>query len=431
MVVLIAREDYSAIEPALQAEIDNYIRLAEHAPFYRTKLGNRKITTETFYNVPLTYDHELMDDYEDFVACPDRVVQVSVSGGTYGKRKFIFRTREDIEKSVAVAAEMFLACGVKRGDKVAILQPFDLWNIGHIALRALQEIGALSCPLGLSATDEDVLQFLRDLECNVIYATPSRALRLAELSQQKGCGRDIRVTKALCAGEPISPAHREVLRDFWNAEIYGIYGSEETDGLAAECKVHRGYHLFDNSLILEILDPQSLQPAEKNSGVSVVTKLGYTGTVLIRYLLGDIVEIETEPCPCGLSSPRITVHGRMKETLWLYDGVKLPLTSVEDAIRAVLGYLPVYQIVREGTAGRDNLLVIIISRQRAAGLEKQIEKALIDSTQEIHEAFNFERNLNVKVKIYSDSSLLFRSSRGKIPRVVDRRSKARGQGPGR
>jgi len=423
MLILKSVEDYRKIHSSLKDKINNYLAFViKECPFYRDKFKNIKPIIETFYELPLTYDYELMDYPKSFIGLSDKIIQLSSSGGTYSKRKLIFRTNDDIEKSIETAIKMFKACGIDYNDKVAILQPFDLWNIGHIALRAFQKIGALSHPVGLSGTDEFILWLLSEMQCNIVYTTPSKAIHLAELSKEKGMISKINIEEVLCAGEPILPIHREKLKDLWNAEIFGIYGSEETDGIGAECKLHDGYHIFDDYLILEILNPKTLKPAESNKGVLAVTKLEYTGTILIRYLLGDVVEIITEKCSCGISSPKIKIYGRIKETLWLYDGLKVPITSIEDAIRSVVGYLPIYQLIIEHDRGKDKLTFIINSKP-SKELENKLMEVIISSTQELEETFHLERKIEISIKVCEGISNFVKTERGKIPKIIDRRKK--------
>ncbi|MCD6492917.1 MAG: phenylacetate--CoA ligase family protein [Archaeoglobaceae archaeon] len=423
MLILTSKKDYKNIETKLKEEINSYLAfITENSPFYRDKFKNIKPMIDTFYELPLTYDYELMDDPKSFIGLENGIIQLCSTGGTYGKRKLIFRTNEDLEKSIETAIKMFKACGISSNDKIAILQPFDLWNIGHIALRAFQKIGALSCPIGLSGTDEFILWLLNEMQCNVVYTTPSKAVHLAEISKEKKIFSKINVEKVLCAGEPILPVHRQKLKELWNADIYGIYGSEETDGIGAECKMHDGYHIFDEHLILELLDPKTLKPAESNKGVLVVTKLGYTGTILIRYLLGDLVEVVTEKCSCDISSPKIKIFGRIKETLWLYDGLKVPITSIEDAIKSVVGYLPIYQVIIEHESGKDRL-TFVINSEPSKELENKFMEAIISSTQELEETFHLEKKIEVNIVLSKDMDNFVKTERGKIPKIIDRRNK--------
>lgn len=416
MILLTNKKDYKNIKLKLGNNLISYLKSAVHSvPFYfkfKNKLKN--INYRNFFEFPITYEQDLLNNPLSFVAKNNPIVQFASSGGTYGKRKLIFRTNNDIQKSVKTATSMFLCGGINPKDKIAILQPFDLWNIGHIALLTFREIGALSIPMGLSTDNETISDILTMTRCNILYGTPSKITTLAELSKKKN--NSLKINKIFCAGEPILPSHREVIKNIWNAEIYGIYGSEETDGIGAECDFHFGYHIFDETLVIEILDPETLLPAENNKGALVVTKIGYSGTVLIRYLLGDLVEIIDVPCKCGRKELRILPRGRIKEVIWLYDGGKISLQSIENSLNLILHKIPQYQIAVKGIS-KGSILTLKILAESDNLLKENIKKIITKSSQDINEGIN-KREIKLLVELSEDSSKFTHTERGKIPKII-------------
>ncbi|MGE4555049.1 MAG: phenylacetate--CoA ligase family protein [Candidatus Paceibacterota bacterium] len=418
MTLLTSKKDYQNLDLKIKKILTDYIKFAvNEVPFY-SKFRNilRNVNYKNFFKFPITYDYDLINNPFSFVAKNSQLVQLASSGGTYGKRKLIFRTNNDIQKSVKTAISMFLCGGITPKDIIAILQPFDLWNIGHIALLAFREIGALSIPIGLSLDNETILNILAMTKCNIIYGTPSKIITLAELSKKQAVS--FKIDKVFCAGEPILQVHRETIKHLWNAEIYGIYGSEETDGIGAECDYHCGYHIFDEFLVVEILHPKTLLPAEDNKGALVVTKLGYSGTVLLRYLLGDLVEITKDPCKCGRKEIRIFPKGRIKEVIWLYDGTKVPLQSIEDALNMIFGKIPQYQIIVQNISkGNIITLKILMEKDISIKMKKELNKILIKSSQDLEEGIN-KKEIKLFIESFKDPSKFVYTERGKIPKVI-------------
>jgi len=126
----------------------------------------------------------------------------------------------------------------------------------------------------------------------------------------------------------------------------------------------------------------------------------------------------TETCDCGLESPRLRLLGRSKEVLWLFDGIKVPITSIEDAIKATLNTVPPYQVELERTAGIEKICVKIGQAldQRTVRL---VQQAITTSTQELD---TYVRDDRMDIHIRSvDESGFYRTERGKVPRIVDRR----------
>jgi phenylacetate-CoA ligase len=418
MILLANKKDYKNLNPKQGKLLINYLKFAvEETPFY-SKFKNKlkDIDYRNFFEFPITYEYDLISNPFSFVSKNSQLVQLASSGGTYGKRKLIFRTNDDIQKSVETATSMFLCGGIKPKDRIAILQPFDLWNIGHIALLTFRRIGTLSVPIGLSIDNEGILNILATTKCNVIYGTPSKVTTIAELSKKKGV--ILKIDKVFCAGEPILQIHQESIKKIWDAEIYGIYGSEETDGIGAECDYHNGYHIFDKSLLIEILNPKTLLPAEGNKGALVITKLGYSGTILVRYLLGDLVEITENPCKCGRKEMRIFPRGRIKEVIWLYDGRKISLQSIENALNIILREVPQYQILVKNTLKGSILkLKILIKNDNLLKTKKDFKKIIAKSSQDLEEGLN-KREVKLSIELSKDPSRFIYTERGKIPKII-------------
>jgi phenylacetate-coenzyme A ligase PaaK-like adenylate-forming protein len=122
-------------------------------------------------------------------------------------------------------------------------------------------------------------------------------------------------TVRMCAitGEASSPAMREdlrrCLRELGSAgtTVFDRYGSTEL-GAFAQCREEGDWHNPTPELQYhEVVDPDSgrRQP-DGERGALAVTHLNRRGTILIRFIVGDIVSIDHRPCPaCGRTSERI------------------------------------------------------------------------------------------------------------------------------
>jgi phenylacetate-CoA ligase len=414
--VITSSEDLIKAQTKLERPLVNYLnRALPTTPHYFSRIEFGNLEFEDFNKIPLTTPEDLFRDPKSFIFDRENVVQVTSSGGTYGARKIIYRTNGDLDRSVEATVGMFKVTGVKHGDVVAILQPFDLWNIGHIALNTLRKMGVLSVPVGLSSSDEEILELLRAEGVNVVYGTPSKLTFLAELSKESKI--DLQIVKALSAGEPLLPKHRAIIMRDWSAEAFGVYGSEETDGIGVECQEHKGYHMIDENLIIEILDPESLTYANKPEGLMAITKINNEGTVLVRYLLGDIVEIDKEPCSCGLETVRIQPKGRLQETAWLYDGRKITTKALDQLFHDFLGTLPQYQVVVFKERGFDRLR-ISIDMDIGSGARRELLELIPKASQDLVEGVS-KKEIELEF-ITVKAQQFYKTSRGKIPRVVYR-----------
>ena len=87
---------------------------------------------------------------------------------------------------------------------------------------------------------------------------------------------------------------------------------------------------------MELLHMDGVQPSKKGNqiGEAVITSLYQKGTPLIRYRLGDIIEIEQEKCSCGCEYPLIHAYGRAKDAFSLFDGITVMAYQIESALRS-------------------------------------------------------------------------------------------------
>lgn len=433
MRILKGSSDYPAVWDSEWLPLLRHIEFAVGAvPFYRQKLQKTNWRTTPFFDLPITTEQDLQSSPLAFVPDDSPVLGVTSSGGTTSEIKLIFRTALDLDRSVRATVQMFRRCGITARDRVMILQPFDMWNIGHIAMRALQAMNCLCVPTGLSGTDEICLRLLAAVGCNVLYCTPTHACRLASLLSSEGSRTHVK--SILCAGEPITPQQRETVRRAFGAEIYGIYGSEETDGIGTECNLHNGYHVADDDFVLEILNPATMRPAESGEGALAVTRCGTDGTTLVRYLLGDVVRCDTSRCECGESSLRMKVVGRIKETVWLYDGIRLPLAAVESALQRAVGHVPHHQIAVD-TVEEIETVLISVDASSTGATAHELLRELSQSTPDLATAFrtsidadadaasciSIDGRIRLMVSL-GDTESFHSTARGKVPRVVDRRA---------
>jgi len=70
---------------------------------------------------------------------------------------------------------------------------------------------------------------------------------------------------------------------------------------------------------LDIVDPESKKPVDMSGGVGVGemvhTALEWEAAPAFRYALGDIIELRTEPCLCGMPGMRMKYIGRVDDLL--------------------------------------------------------------------------------------------------------------------
>jgi phenylacetate-CoA ligase len=122
------------------------------------------------------------------------------------------------------------------------------------------------------------------------------------------------------------------LRDGFGAPFRDAYGTSELGSAAVSCGHAPGMHVFEDLFIVHVLR-EGRQAAPGQLGRLVVTDLVNAAMPLIRYEVGDVGRLHTGPCPCGRTTARLEVLGRVQEVLDTPAG-PLPASDVADTFFA-------------------------------------------------------------------------------------------------
>lgn len=168
------------------------------------------------------------------------------------------------------------------------------------------------------------LDLLRRARPNVIVCYTQSCALFARWILDGGL-RDWDDVPVICGAEAVLPADRAVLAKAFGPEIFETYGSRETMLIAAECPAHRGMHVQEENLLVEIVRGGRSVPCGE-AGDVVVTDLHNYGMPLIRYVNGDVaIAAPLAPCPCGRGLSKIErVDGRRADAIVGRDGKPLP-----------------------------------------------------------------------------------------------------------
>ena len=163
------------------------------------------------------------------------------------------------------------------------------------------------------------LRLLESLKATTMIATPGFAYHLARLAreQQKDFSS---LSTVILGAEKVTTGLRIKLAEALEAcgakqpSILATYGFTEARQAFAECptdyETSSGYHLYPDLSVIEIIDPETLEPvAEGEPGEVVFTAIAGHGSCVLRYRTGDMATggVSWEPCPhCGRTLPRLS-----------------------------------------------------------------------------------------------------------------------------
>jgi phenylacetate-CoA ligase len=333
-----------------------------NVPHYRNKFdaaGVKPADLKTLADIsrfPFTQKTDLRDNYPfNMFATPrDRVLRVHASSGTTGKPTVVGYTKGDLDRWSELMARSFACAGALPGDIVHNAYGYGLFTGGLGAHYGAERLGCTVVPMSGGGTERQVT-LLADFGANILCATPSYALNIAEVAA--GMGVDLKsapLRVGLFGAEPWSDAMRRDLEARLGIRAIDIYGLSEImgPGVACECDAEQaGLHGWEDHFLFEVIDPKTLQPRPiGESGELVITTLTKEALPMIRYRTRDITCLSDEPCACGRTHVRIMrVTGRDDDML-IIRGVNVYPSQVEAILIGFPGIAPHYQIVltREG-----------------------------------------------------------------------------------
>jgi phenylacetate-CoA ligase len=302
----------------LQAErLPETLLRARQAPFYRSRIPETagSFTVADLRALPLTTKADLRAAYPfGLLAVPrERLETYHESSGTSGSPTASYFTAGDWLD----VADRFTrsAVALKAADTLLVKTPYAMLTTGHQAHHAGQLVGATIVPAdnrSLVTPYGRVVRMLRDLDVTVAWCLPSECLLWAAAARLAGLRpeADFPSLRAFwVAGEPLTDARRARIREVWRTPVFEDYGSTETGSLAGECP-EGTLHLWADRFLAEVHDPATGAFAPEGSGQLVVTSLYREAMPLVRYHLGDTVDLGWGDCACGWPLPAVRVAGR-------------------------------------------------------------------------------------------------------------------------
>ena len=404
-------------------------RVYEKVPYYRAKMDEMGVKPQDIQSLadlqklPFTTKQDMRDTYPFglFAVPQDELVRIHASSGTTGKPTVVGYTRGDLETWTDCVARIACMGGATEKDVAQICFGYGMFT-GALGLHyGLEKIGAAIVPSS-TGNSEKQLMYMKDFRTSLLVATPSYALRLAEVARELGIEpqRDLGVKIALVGSELLTDAMREEMHLAWGRDIKitSNYGMSELmgPGVSGECLEHCGMHINEDYFIPEIIDSNTgevLPVGEK--GELVITCIKKEGLPLIRYRTKDVTRLFYEPCACGRTTCRMeNLSGRSDDMLKIR-GVNVFPGQIEEVVLSVPELGPHYEIVVEREGYTDKLTVRVeLNKETDSFAELQRIEATTRNKLKV------VLGLDAKIRLESPNTL--QRFEGKAKRIKDLRN---------
>jgi len=428
-------KEYECMPPerlrSLQEELlrNTVSRVYQEVPFYRhsfQKIGLKPEDIQTLDDLgklPFTTKDDLRDNYPyGLFAVPlSEVIRLHASSGTTGKPTVVGYSRHDISVWAEVMARALTCCGASHDSKIQNAYGYGLFTGGLGVHYGAELIGASVIPVSGGHTKRQIM-IMKDFRSTILTCTPSYALHLAEVMEELGVSKeDLSLEGGLFGAEPWSLGLRGQIEARLGIQALDIYGLSEVlgPGVAVECPVKEGLHIWGDHFLAEIVDPESGEQLPPGSyGELVITTLTKEALPMIRYRTRDITRIlPAGPCSCGRTHPRIDrCQGRTDDML-VIRGVNVFPSQIEEVLFRISHTEPFYLIIVERRGQLDELEVWVeVSDQVFSDEIRKLESLERQIRQEIEVVLG----ISVRVKLVEPKTI--ERYEGKATRIIDRRN---------
>lgn len=400
----------------------------DKVPAYRKKMEEAGVKPEDIQSLkdlsklPFVTKQDLRDNYPFgmFAVPKEELVRVHASSGTTGKPTVVGYTKKDLEMWSECVSRIACMGGATKEDMAQICFGYGMFT-GALGLHyGLEQIGATIVPSSTGNSEKQIM-YMKDFETSLLVATPSYALRLAEVAMEMGIDpkKDLNVKIGLVGSELLTEAMRAEMHKLWGDDmlVTSNYGMSELmgPGVSGECEYMDGMHINEDYFIPEIINPETgevLPPGEK--GELVISCIYKEGLPLLRYRTKDITRLMYEPCKCGRTTCRMeNLDGRSDDMLKIR-GVNVFPSQIEEVILSVDEIGPHYEIIvtRENHSDK---LEIRVELLKATDVYKELEAI----QKKIKSKLRVILGLDAKISLESPNTL--QRFEGKAKRVRDLR----------
>lgn len=405
------------------------IEQAVNSPFYKKLYSELDITADTVKSLddirklPFTTKQDMRDNYPfGFLACDQKeVTRLHSSSGTTGNPTVICHTKNDLDTWANRVARSFYMVGLRNSDVIQNSSGYGMFTGGLGMQAGIERLGALSIPAAAGNSLRQI-KFIMDFGTTAIHAIPSYALRLADVFEEVGIDpkTQTHLTTFLIGAEPHTEETRRKIEERFGVKAYNSFGMTEMSGpgVAFECQEQNGMHIWEDSYLVEIVDPDTLEPVPDGEvGELVLTTLDREAMPLIRYRTRDLTRFLVDECPCGRTHRRLDRMKGRSDDMFIVKGVNIFPMQIEKILMQFPELGTNYLITIEPIDNNDVIFVDV----ELNSLTTDDYTALQNLSKEITRRIKDEILVTPKVRLLSKGALP--QSEGKAVRVKDLRKK--------
>ncbi|MCQ2350604.1 MAG: phenylacetate--CoA ligase [Paludibacteraceae bacterium] len=401
---------------------------AMNVKFYQEKFKSMGISASDIKSVdditklPFTTKDDLRNNYPfGMAAIPLKdCIRVHSSSGTTGNPTVVLHSRNDIDAWAELVARNLYMVGVRDTDVFQNTSGYGMFTGGLGFQYGAEKLGCLTVPAAAGNSKRQI-KFMKDFGTTVVHIIPSYATRLAEVMAEEGIDprKDLKIRILAIGAEPHTEEQRKRIEDLLGVKAYNSFGMSEMcgPGVAFECKEQNGMHIWEDNVLVEIVDPVTLKPVPDGQiGELVLTTLNREAMPLIRYRTRDLTRIIPGDCPCGRTHRRLARFQGRSDDMMILKGVNIFPIQIE---KILMGYKELgsnFLITLETFNNNDEMTVEVELGELGTDNVGDLKDLVKDITRQLKD----EILITPKVKLVPKGSLPSAEG-GKAVRVKDLR----------
>lgn len=338
----------------------------ENVAHYRQAFDRRGVDPDTLRTIedlakfPFLTKQDFRANYPfGLFAVPRRkVVRIHTSSGTTGKPTVVGYTARDLATWAELMGRCIRAAGARTGDMVHIAYGYGLFTGGLGSHGGAERLGCTVIPVSSGRSDWQV-QLIEDFRPDILMATPSYALSLAEaFARARLEARACSLRVGILGAEPWSEQRRAAIESALGLEAIDVYGVAEAigPGIACEPAGRRGsLTVWEDHFYPEVIDPRTgaVLP-EGEEGELVLTSLTKEALPVIRFRTRDLTRLLP---PLEGPLRRIARVLARTDDMLVIHGVNVFPTQIEAVIARTGGLSPRYTLETGRQGALDALTV--------------------------------------------------------------------------
>ncbi len=402
--------------------------------FYKEFYSKNKevLTLNDFEKLPLLEKNHILENTPPestrlFTAKPQRGIYFA-SGGSTGEPKYVFYDQHEYEHTVKMLAYAYEAAGLCEKDVIAnLFVAGNLWSSWLSVEKAIAYTKATSVPIGSNLPMENIIKYLEHFKVNAIIGLPSFLVKLAEYVDQNNI--KLSINKIFYGGEYVGDEMVNYFKKVFNdCDVKSAgYASADAGVIGFQCRhLFRGvHHLFDNSIYLEILDPDTHKPVKPGEiGEIVVSCLNKKKMPVIRYRVGDLGRFILKKCECGRKEALFEILGRCDDRIHA-GGAHIFVNDIQNAIGKVNSLSFNFQVIIYKKGAKD-FLEIVVEHKNGADIrqaEENLYQEILKNCEDLKESIKMGWIDPPLIKIVPPNTIERIKRTGKIKKVIDKRIK--------